>query len=177
MTKKEVLAVAQPLVQQLAKCFAAPCPHVHACREIALAEYGKTNTLGLYTTDIDEEPRILLRIDTFRVDIVLHEFAHHLQAMKYENRHGELPPEMEVHGKEFFDELWQVASHYYGDAGNYDWMDEDECGVRAADLMMVPPLMLQLLKQHRDVFGEYVQKREKEMVPCKACAAAAGAGR
>jgi hypothetical protein len=138
----------------------------------------ETTHLGAYTSDIDEEPRIFLKIRTFKVDILLHEFAHHLQSLKYDDQHGELPPGMEVHGKEFFDDLWRVSSHYYGDAGKYDWMDDvEECGARAADMILAPPLAVELWKQLPDVFSEYVRKREKEMVPCKSCAAAAGAGR
>ncbi len=180
MTKKEVLAIAEPLVQQLAKCCksASPCPEVRACGQIGR----NPDYLGYYRY-YTTPPVISLRIRGFTIDTVLHEFAHHLQSLKYGDARGEIPLEMEVHGKEFLEELWRVTSHYYGDAEKYCWGTEDDlimndgCYVTLIRRTTMPPLAYELLKQHPEVFSEYVRKREKEMVPCKACAAAAGAGR
>ncbi len=177
MTKQEVLGKAQPLVRQLAKCFAVTCPEVHAVKRIDNSRY----VLGRYLSSFPEEqPEILLRVDAFTIDILLHEFAHHLQTLRHGDKYGDLPSDVEAHGEEFFDQLWIVASHYYGNAEKYSWeWNEQGCPqtLRLNERLEIPPLVELLKKQNLEDFKDFVRRLKKERTHCKACGAATGDGR
>jgi hypothetical protein len=171
--KKEILATSRPLVQQLAKCFnKGPCPEVRALDELSIAD-----ARGLYHSDFDP-PQMQLKVRGFTIDVVLHEFAHHLQVVK----HGE---GTEEHGPEFFEALLLVANHYYGDPEIYDWEGERACPQtikRFRESSEVPPLLEYLRQIDPKLFEDYAHKCEKSRVPCKLCnpeakMRAAGAGR
>src|SRR6266850_952714 len=142
--KKEILATSRPLVQQLARCFnKGRCPEVKV--------YGRLVGLrGQYCSDFDP-PLIKLDVRSFAIDVVLHEFAHHLQSVK----HGDAT---EAHGPEFFEALLLVANHYYGDPEMYDWEAERHCPQtieRFRKSSEVPPLLDFLRQTDPKLFEDY----------------------
>jgi hypothetical protein len=163
--KKEVVAKALPLVQQLSRCFGVTCPEVRAYTQIAYVR-------GRYRRDTEPE-RIELVVRHFATDVVLHEFAHHLQCLKYAAKEGAMADGIESHGAEFFQALLQVASHYYGDPELYDWdWTEVACPEtvnRFQKASAIPPLADMLKDKHPRLFKDYARACKKAMTPCRLC--------
>jgi hypothetical protein len=115
----EVLNNARSIVQKLAEHFNVPLCDVRTNQRIWFLR-GRYRRNPTYDTD----PRIILSVRAFTVDILLHEFAHHLQycaSPKGVNAYGPSGTCREPHGREFFDELLRVTTFYYGHPALYSW--------------------------------------------------------
>jgi len=132
MSTREILSTALGIVHKLAEHFRVPPCEVRIHRGIQHLR-GRYHA-PLRAGDCDEfascviyrstKPRITLSLKAFTVDILLHEFAHHLQYCSVPegvNPFDESAACYEHHGKEFFEELIRVTTAYYGDPARYDW--------------------------------------------------------
>jgi hypothetical protein len=115
----EILNKARSIIQKLAEHFNVPLCDVRTNQRLWFlrGRYRRHPTYGTH-------PRIILSVRAFTVDILLHEFAHHLQYCSTPKGVDPFGPSgtcRDPHGREFFDELLSVTAFYYGDPALYDW--------------------------------------------------------
>jgi hypothetical protein len=122
--EREILSRALPIARGLAQHFHVPVCEVRINQRIRYLR-------GRYRRHpVRTMPIIILSASEFTVDILLHEFAHHLQYCSSPN--GINPFDQngtcwEHHGREFFEELIRVTTAYYGEPSLYNW-EETEIG-------------------------------------------------